>query len=147
MLRVRYCDSTSVMLPQWNTVGNYLQRKRFYFVMNLEVSVKDQVLSLFGPPMRKHTVASAVEQEQSSAKPISYIRTEDKSRSPNLIMSTIQVTWIPRPYLLKVPPPSNIKHTDLCGHYPPQTLTSPILFSVIVQLKNHSSWLAWVMHH
>lgn len=60
--------------------------------MNLEVSVKDQVFSLFGPPMRKHMVASAVEQEQSSAKPRSYIRTEDKSRSPNLIMSTTQVT-------------------------------------------------------
>lgn len=118
MLRVRYCDSTSFMLPQCNTVGNYLQKKLFYFVMNLEVPVKDQVLSLFGPPMRKHNVASAVEQKQSPAKSRSYIRTEDKSRSPNLIMSTTQVTWIPRPYLLKVPPPFNIKHMDLCGHYP-----------------------------
>lgn len=119
MLRVRYCDSTSFMLAQWNTVGNYLQRKRFYFVMNLEVPIKDQVLSLFGPPMRDHNVARAVEQKHSSpAKPRSYIRTKDKSRSPNLIMSTTQVTWTPRPYLLKVPPPSNIKHMDLCGHYP-----------------------------
>lgn len=145
MLRVKYCDSTSVMLPQWNTVDNHLRRKRFYFVKNLEVPVKDQVLSLFGPPMRKHNVASAVEQKQSPAKPRSYRRTEDKSGSPDLIMSATQATWVPRPYLLKVPPPSNIKHMDLCGHYPHPTLTSSILFSVTVQPENHSSRSAWVM--
>lgn len=72
-----------------------------------------------------------------------------RTRAGLLILLWAQLKWpeFPGPIFLKVPPPSNIKHTDLCGHYPPQTLTSPILFSVIVQLENHSSRSAWVMHH
>lgn len=119
MLRVRYCDSTSFLLPQCNTVGNYLQKKLFYFVMNLEVPSKTKCSHSAN---EEPHVASAVEKS-------SHLLSQEATsgQSPNRIMSTTQVTWIPRPYLLKVPPPFNIKHMDLCGHYPHPNIAHPLL--------------------
>lgn len=116
MLRVRYCDSTSFMLPQCNTVGNYLQKKTLIFSWIWRFQSKTKCSHCLD--RQWGTTMWPVQWSKSSHMLRSYIRLEDKSRSPNLIMSTTQVTWIPRPYLLKVPPPFNIKHMDLCGHYP-----------------------------